>query len=144
MGRNWSPKYKVECNWCFWNGTRTKRCLSNRCPKCRKERTVEKFDPDKVYSPEEFERHRKMKMVEAGAREIRPEVWICERPRMCADKEMKILREFEDYRSLYDLMFKESVSWWIAQAYRKGLTHVKLCDAFIEIEQRKGLGNARH
>ncbi len=134
MGRNWSPKYKVECSWCFWSGMRTRRCLSNLCPKCRKSRTVEKFDPNKKYTDEEFARHRKGKLIDAGAHRI-GEKWLCDKPRMCRDGEMKQLYEFDEYMHLYDLLFKESVAMLTSHARKRGEQSVRIGEVYISTER---------
>ncbi len=128
-------KYHVECRWCFWNGHRLKSRIAARCPKCRKSHTVELYDENKIYSEEERVRHRKLRMIDAGAKEIRPGVWICESPRMCSDRDLKRLKEFKDYYTLYMLLMKDCISTWIAQARRKRMTVAKILGTYIQIRK---------
>ncbi len=130
-----NKKIKVECNWCFWNGERKKSRLSVRCPKCRKSHTVELFDPKKKYSDEEFERHRKMKMVELyGAKEIRPNAWISTNPKIYSDREMTKRKEFDDYYFLYKILTKDCISMMIAKAWRRGNKCFQIGSAFVKIK----------
>lgn len=43
MGRNWRPKYKVECDTCGWKGKRAD-VTGKRCPKCCGWCTVRKVE----------------------------------------------------------------------------------------------------
>ncbi len=125
-------RVQVECNWCFWNGNRQKKHFHVRCPKCRKSHTVELFDPNKKYSDEEHERHRKFRMIEWGAKEIRSGAWISTKPKIYANRNMDRLKEFEDYHSLYRLLKKEWLTIWISRAWRKGKKFVKIGDMYIK------------
>ncbi len=137
-------KLHVECNWCFWNGERKKSRLSVRCPKCRKSHTVELFDPKKKYSDEEFERHRKMKMVEIyGAKEIRPNVWISTNQKIYSDREMTKRKEFDDYYVLYQILTKESIFIWTNQAWAAGKKYAQIFGVFIKIKNPRKIRCAK-
>ncbi len=130
-------KFAVECNWCFWYGSREKSQIGVRCPKCRKSRTVELFDPNKKYTAEEFERHRKAKLVAAGAQEIRPGLWISTSPRICTSKSLKKLKKFDNSCWLYRLLTKDFIAMLIGRAWRQGKKFVKINDAFVDLRSHE-------